>query len=147
MKNNINRIFVFLVLVPLLLSACAPQPVKAENPKPAKVEKIDGSTFKRVTLTEKAAQRLDIQTASVRNELVETTSQRKVVPYAAVMYGLDGSTWVYTNPEPLVFVRQAIVIDHISGDFAVLKEGPDLDTAVVIVGAAELYGAEVGVSK
>jgi hypothetical protein len=54
---------------------------------------------------------------------------------------------VYTNPEPLVFVRHAIVIDYIEGDLAILSEGPDAETAVVTVGAAELYGAETGVSK
>jgi hypothetical protein len=92
-----------------------------------------------VILTEKAAQRLDIQTAPI--------GAGNVIPYAAVLYGLNGETWTYTNPEPLVFVRQSIVIDRIEGDSAFLSEGPDTGTAVVIIGAAELYGAEVGVKK
>lgn len=60
---------------------------------------------------------------------------------------MQGETWAYTNPEPLVFIRQSIIIDFIEGDLAVLSEGPATGTAVVTVGAAELYGAEVGVSK
>jgi hypothetical protein len=72
---------------------------------------------------------------------------RKVVPYAAVLYGVHGETWVYTNPEPLAFVRQPIVIDYVKGDLAILSEGPEAGTEVVTVGAAELFGAETGVSK
>lgn len=72
---------------------------------------------------------------------------RKVVPYAAVLYGVNGETWVYGNPEPLVFVRYPITIDYIVGDRAVLSEGPEAGTAVVTVGAAELFGTETGVSK
>jgi hypothetical protein len=71
----------------------------------------------------------------------------KVVPYAAVLYGVHGETWVYSNPQPLVFVRQPIVIDYIEGDRAYLSEGPQVGTAVVTVGAAELFGTETGVSK
>jgi len=72
---------------------------------------------------------------------------RKVVPYAAVLYGVNGETWVYTNPEPLVFLRSPITIDYIDGDLAVLSEGPAVGTAVVTLGAAELFGTETGVSK
>ena len=84
--------------------------------------------------------------------LVELTlsggeTPRNVVPYAAVLYGVNGETWVYTAPEPLVFVRQPITIDYIEGDLAILSEGPEAGTAVVTVGAAELFGAETGVSK
>jgi hypothetical protein len=71
----------------------------------------------------------------------------KVVPYAAVLYGVHGETWVYSNPEPLVYVRLPIVIDFIEGDLAFLSEGPQVGTAVVTVGAAELFGTETGVSK
>jgi hypothetical protein len=69
----------------------------------------------------------------------------KVVPYAAVIYGVHGETWVYTNPEPLTFVREPIVIDFIEGDLAVLTQGPPAGTDVVTVGGAELYGAEHGI--
>ncbi len=69
----------------------------------------------------------------------------KVVPYAAVMYGVHGETWVYTNPEPLVYIRDLITIDYIEGDLAVLLEGPPVGTEVVTIGGAELFGAENGV--
>ena len=71
----------------------------------------------------------------------------KVVPYAAVLYDARGDTWAYTNPKPLTFVRHSIHIDYIEGDLAVLSDGPPSGTEVVIVGAAELFGAETGIGK
>ena len=82
--------------------------------------------------------------------LVEVTlfgGPRKIVPYSAVIYGLQGDTWAYTNPEPLVFVRHRITIDYIEKDTAVLLDGPPAGTAVVTVGAAELFGVELGVGQ
>jgi len=113
---------------------------------PSVLEPIEGSDIQRVILTEKAAERLDIQTSAVRDEQVNG-SKRKVVPYAAVIYDLEGGTWVYTNPAPLSFVRESITIDFIEGDQVVLMEGPSSGTEVVTVGVAELYGAETGVKK
>lgn len=136
--KHINRLIIVVLVIAGLLSACAPKAEKVEKIEPFQLEVIEGSDFQRVILTEKAAQRLDIQTTPVSGN---------VIPYAAVLYGLHGETWTYTNPEPLVFVREPIVIDHIEGDSAFLSEGPDTGTAVVIIGVAELYGAEVGVKK
>lgn len=146
MNSTVRWILLILVIGSLALSACGPAKTSNEKVAPSTVEKVEGSEFSRVTLTEKAAKRIDIQTAVVQTMTING-SQFKVISYAAVMYGLDGQTWTYTNPEPLVFVRQAIVIDHIEGDLAVISEGPEIGTPVVIVGAPLLYGAEIGVSK
>ena len=146
--KHINRwIIVTLILAGLLLAACGPAsiPVTGEKEAPSKVEPIEGSEFSRVILTEKAAERLDIETAPV--EMREMSSEYLAVPYSAVLYGLNGETWVYTNPEPLVYIRQPIVIDFIDGDWAALLEGPEVGTQVVTVGVPLLYGTEVGVSK
>jgi len=69
---------------------------------------------------------------------------RKVVPHGALLYDAQGKTWVYTNPEPRVFVRHPISVDYIEGDRVVLSDGPASGTAVVTVGAAELFGTEHG---
>lgn len=137
---NMNRLtFFVLILASLLLSACGSQiPVTGEKVAPSKLEPIEGTDLSRVILTEKAAQRIDVQTVSVRGT---------VIPYAAVIYDTEGNTWIYTNPEPLVFVRQSIVVDRIEGDEAFLSQGLDSGTMVVTVGVSELYGAETGVSK
>ena len=72
---------------------------------------------------------------------------QKIVPYSSVLYDVHGNTWVYTNPEPLKFVRHAIKVDFIEGDIAVLTDGPAVGTKVVSTGAPELYGAETGIKK
>lgn len=133
------------LLAALILAACGQTAaVSADKIEPAKVEKIEGSEFNRLTLTEQAAQRLAIQIVPVREEQVDG-AQRKTIPYAAVIYGLQGETWAYISPAPLTFVRAPITIDHIDGDTVILTDGPDAGTEIVTVGVAELYGADTGV--
>lgn len=112
-----------------------------ESEPPSHVEQIEGSELSRVTLSERAAQRLGIETVQVSSEEIDG-APRQVIPYGAVIYDTKGATWAYTSPEPLTFVRHPITIDAIDGDRAVLSEGPADGTAVVSVGAAELYGTE-----
>ena len=114
--------------------------------EPAKVEPIEGSSINRVTLSQKAAERLGIETAAVEDQ--EAGGEpAKVLPYSAVLYDANGDTWTYTNPEPLVFVRHEISIDRVEGELAILSEGPEVGTKVVTVGAAELIGTEFGVDE
>jgi len=141
------------IIAGLVLTMCTNKPgtlVKLSGMstkiEPAEISKIDGSEFNRVVLSEKAAQRLDIQTSAVREEQVNGTP-RLVIPYAAVLYGLHGETWAYTSPKSLTFVRQLITIDRIEGDKVILSDGPAAGTQVATVGVAELYGADTGVGK
>ena len=77
----------------------------------------------------------------------EAGATQKVIPYAAVLYDADGKTWVYANPGPRTFLRAPITVDRIDGDDAFLSDGPPSGTAVVTVGAEELYGTEFGFKK
>jgi hypothetical protein len=139
LMKHINRLsIVLLVFAGLLLSACGPSSETVEKIAPSTLEEIEGTDLSRVILTEKAAERLGIETVSASG-----TS----VPYAAVIYDIEGNTWIYTNPAPLTFVREPIVIDHIDGDMAILAEGLTSEMNVVTVGVSELYGTETGVSK
>lgn len=119
--------------------------------KSATVERVPGTEFSRVILTAKAADRLDIRTAPVREALVTRAGNgagtRKVVPYAALLYDAHTNTWVYTNPEPLVFVRHRVSVAYIEGDMAVLSDGPPSGTKVVTAGAALLFGTEFEVGQ
>jgi hypothetical protein len=276
-KGSIRWIVAMVVIIAALqLASCAPAPAATVKTAPSKIEPIDGSDFKRVILTEKAAERLDIQTVAVRSEpatrvrrvggqvvalptqpaavtaptadtvveaqaadlsrvrvrvnlsqselnqvdrgaparvlpladdeedndgeeagleaepddlggiddaeeaegpggstplyysvanppsgnalvpgqpvfvrvtLTGDGTERKIVPFAALLYGVHGETWVYTNPEPLVFVRAPVTVDYIEDNLAFLSEGPPAGTEVVTVGGSLLYGAETGVSK
>ena len=108
------------------------------------IEKVEGSDLAKLTLSERAVQRLAIETAPVAQRSVGTSTSL-AIPYAAVLYAPDGKTWTYTSPADRVFMRAPIVVDRIDGDTALLKDGPAAGTVVVTVGSAELYGAERGV--
>lgn len=70
------------------------------------------------------------------------TSSGNVIPFSAIIYDINGGTWVYTNPSPNVFVRQRVELQTIIGNDAVLNRGPAAGTRIVTVGAAELFGTE-----
>ena len=110
--------------------------------EPARVEQIEGSDVARVILSERAGQRLDIQTAATTRR---GQGRQLVIPYASLLYDAEGGTWTYTSPEPLVFVRERVTVRRIRGDRVFLSEGPSAGTRVVVVGAAELWGTEFGV--
>jgi hypothetical protein len=137
-----------MIAAGLALMACSrASNEEATGSDVATVEPLQGADVSRVTLTALAAERLDIQTAPIREMRVGGRGTRDVVPYAAVLYDPNGETWAYTNPEPLVFVRQPITVDSIQGSLAVLSSGPPPGTAVVTVGAAELLGTEYEVGE
>jgi hypothetical protein len=148
--QHINRWMVVIVLILAALNVAACAETSAANApskiQPAQVEKIEGTELNRLTLTEKAVQRLNLQTASVSEEQVDG-AQQLAVPYSAVIYDLEGKTWIYISPAPLTYVREPITVDHIEGDTAFLVEGPAAGTEVVTVGVPELYGADTGIGK
>lgn len=254
MQHRKQWIVVLLVIASLQLAACAQKPAMVEKIQPAKLEEIEGTDFKRVILTEKAAERIGLSTTAVREAevtrqrevsgkimtsssdtetgtilvrvplieadlatldrsrpvvvlpfdddsedegteteeleaeevddiededdndngtvlyfsisktgkrplaaeqpvrvrlpLISSIAQHKIIPYQAVIYDVTGGTWVYVKEaDALAFVRQSITIDYIEGDIAYLTDGPPVGAEVVIVGGAELYGTETGVSK
>ena len=120
----------------LLVSGCKQDKIE-EKYHPAKLEESGEKGIMRVILEPKAAERIGLQTAQVAEQ-----NGRKVVPYGAIMYDTKGDTWTFTNPQPLVFVRHKVVVEHIEGDQVVLSDGPAAGTAIVTVGATELMGAE-----
>jgi hypothetical protein len=129
-------------LVILLLSACAGQ-VSDEQvlEDPATVEQVEGRKVARITLTERATERLDIRTATVESRGTKGT----VVPTDTTIVDPQGAFWVYTNPEPFVYVRHKIKIADEVRDQTFLSAGPPAGTLVVTVGVAELYGVEHGI--
>jgi hypothetical protein len=130
----------FVALLPL--SACSGHDSHdGHKAHPAHVEHIDGSELSRVTLTEKAIERIDLQTTTLLEEQTNGSKQG-VVPYSSIIYDPHGHTWIYTSPEPRTFVRAQVEIDRIEGDRVILKDGPPVGTVVASVGVAELYGTE-----
>ena len=86
-------------------------------------------------------ERIGVQTA----EIIEENSSpiKKIVPYAALLYGTEGQTWIYTCPQPRVFVRSFVEVDRIEGNKVYLNNGPPVGTKIATVGVAEIYGDEM----
>ncbi len=128
--------------VVLLMSACSGSTPTVEFIDPASVEDVADGVLPRITLTERAVERLAITT-----DVVQTTDDGFVVPSAAVLITTDGSYWVYTNPEPLVYLRSEIRPVTEADQQAFFSEGPPAGTPVVVAGVPELYGTETGIGK
>ncbi len=143
MQHCNRSLMVPLVAAGLVLAACHQNSAPTAKIKPATVEHVEGQEVSRITLTQRAAERLDIKTVTVLTpQLTRSGARRPVVPYAAVLYDAKGVTWVYTSPANLVYVRHRITVDYIEGDQAVLTDGPPVGTQVVTQGGQELFGAE-----
>jgi hypothetical protein len=122
----------------------------ASGTAPATVERIEGSDRSRLTLVAGAAERLGLETTPVRTAdpaLASGARFATTVPYSALLYDAAGKTYVYTSREPLIFVREPVTVELVDSDLVVLSAGPTPGTAVVSVGAAELYGLESGIGE
>ena len=120
-----------------------------EDPPPATVKSIPGSAVKQLNLTQQAVHRLGIRTVAVRTAQATLDGRQgtyRVIPYSAVVYDNDGSTWAFVNTAPRTYVRQRIAVGAIQGSTAVLTAGPASGAAVVTVGAPELLGTEYNIS-
>ena len=131
-----------LVVAAVAVTACGGSSGDSGGGEPATVTPIKGTDLNQVTLSAEAAKRLGIETAAVQQDGARTT-----VPYGAVVYNANGSTFTYTSPKPRVYVRAPITVVRIAGGEAVLSKGPAVGTAVVTVGSQELYGSEYEVEE
>jgi hypothetical protein len=137
-----RRWFVITPLIAVLLLPACREVASEESGvnEPYTLEPVKGTEFTRVILTADGAERIGLETA-----VVEAVGGAKTVPESGVWIDVNGDEWVYTSPEPLVFVRAAISIDRYERDRAVLSDGPAIGTTVVSVGVAELIGSEFGI--
>jgi hypothetical protein len=129
----------------LALAACSTAP-SPELASPAQVVPVAGSSIPRLELTHGAVQRLGIQTRPVAAVVPRAAGATKVIPYAAVVYDTDGSSWTYVEIAPDTYVRQPITVTVIRGDVALMSAGPTVGAQVVTVGSAELLGTEYNIS-
>jgi len=118
---------------------------------PAQVVPVN-NTINRVTLTPEAATKLGVRTAAASAAVMPASTDATVtapeitVPAGAVIYDKDGKTWVYIVDGARSFEREAVTVERVDGDTAVLTSCPKPGVKVVTVGAQELLGAELGVA-
>lgn len=128
----------------------------AGDPSPATLKPVAGSRVLQVQLTPAAVHRLGIQTQPVRpagaarpghaGVPAARAGAGTVIPYSAVVYDTDGSTWTFVNTSGRAYVRDRITVTAIEGPSALLSSGPAVGARVVTVGAPELLGAEYDIS-
>jgi RND family efflux transporter MFP subunit len=75
------------------------------------------------------------------------SEQGLVVPTAAIVYDLNGGTWLYEAVGKNVFTRRRVDIKSQIGDKTLLARGIEAGKHVVTAGAAELFGTEFGAGK
>jgi RND family efflux transporter MFP subunit len=73
-----------------------------------------------------------------------SSEESLVVPLSAVVYDVEGGTWVYGVVKPHVYSRMRVEVRHVASGLAVLARGPAPGSQVVTAGAAELFGTEFG---
>ena len=127
-----------------ILAGCAT--ATPEETSPAVIKPVAGSQIPQLQLTERAVQRLGIVTQPVRPTGAAAQPAHEVIPYSAVVYDHDGSTWTYVNTAARTYERKPITVTDIEGQVALLSAGPAAGTPVVTVGAAELLGTEYNIS-
>jgi hypothetical protein len=131
-----------LLALSLLAAGCGGSGGEEEGQPPAATEQVKGSDAVRVVMTPEAAKRIGVKLTAVTSDPAD--GGRAVIPYGAVLYDPDGTTWTYTSPKPNVFQREDIEIAHIAGNSAFLAKGPPVGAEVVTVGATEIWGVEYG---
>ena len=75
---------------------------------------------------------------------LKSTEKGLIVPEAAVLFDIHGSTWVYEDLGGNSYVRRRIDIARHAGDRVVVSRGIREGAKVVTAGAAELFGTEFG---
>lgn len=70
-----------------------------------------------------------------------------MIPFAAILYDVQGGSWVYVNESEHVYRRQRVELIETRANSAYLARGLTRGDRVVTAGAAELFGTEFGAGK
>lgn len=138
MKATRWQALAIAALMPLTAAACSKvETSESSYEDPSTLTEVEGSDRMQVKFTEKAVERIGIET-----QVLADGPDGKVVPYSAVLYDPDGTTWVFTQVGPGTFLRVPVTVVDIRGQEVILSDGPAAGTEVVSVGSTELFGAE-----
>ena len=139
--------FAALALITLGASGCSQAGASNEsNSETAvKVESAGEDQPARITVSERAEERLGLRTEPIR-AVSGQPGVTEMISYSAVVYDSNGKPWAFSAPSPRTYVRVPIDISSITGKTVQLKSGPPVGTQAIVVGAPELVGAEAGIS-
>ncbi|MDX1980841.1 MAG: HlyD family efflux transporter periplasmic adaptor subunit [Bryobacteraceae bacterium] len=79
--------------------------------------------------------------------LSSTSNTLRTVPYSAVVYDIQGGSWLYEQAANHRYVRRRVQIHHQMSGVAYLASGPAPGTPILVEGVAELWGVEFGAGK
>lgn len=79
--------------------------------------------------------------------LLKASEENRVIPWSAILYDINGGSWVYVKVSSHVYSRRRVEVSHIVDDLVVLTRGVNAGDEVVTAGAVELFGTEFGVGK
>lgn len=139
--------FAASLLCALALTACLNKPAANHETHhaeaPSKTEKImvDGAEVTQLTLTEKARERLGIASQLPR----PLDASHFELATSSLLYDSKGSGWVYVETQANSFIRISVEVIDARGATLTAKSRLNPALPVVVTGAAELYGAELGV--
>ena len=85
-----------------------------------------------------------MQRVSVTLNTHGKSSSALTLPWSAVVFDIYGGSWVYTQQSNHAYERKRVFLDHVSGNQAIISEGPPDGSKIVVNGALELFGVETG---
>lgn len=77
----------------------------------------------------------------------EGQEPRLAVPWSSVVRDAEGGAWVFVRLAPHQYRRQRVEVQRREGEQLVLSRGPVAGTPVVVAGAVELWGYELGADR
>lgn len=145
MSTRTRQLAAALLVAAAGLTGCAraDAPATTSDDPPVVLSSVAHSSLKQVSVSERAAQRLGIRTAPVRQA---ARPDRTEVPYSAIVYAEDGSAWTYVTRKRLTYLRHAVTVADVRDGTALLSRGPAVREQVVTTGTQELLGAEYEIS-
>lgn len=139
--RRLERPTIVLVILVLAssLASCTKSESEIEPASQVVLEPIEGNPGHHlVTLTQHGADQIGIRT-----EPVKGSAKLSELPYAALLYGADGTTFVYTSPKALTFHYEEITLEKIVGEKIYFTKGPKVGTQVVTRGVPQVHGADI----
>lgn len=111
---------------------------------PPTADPLTSSTHLYYTIQSDQSALRPMQRVSVTLNTQSKSIKALMIPWSAVVFDINGGSWVYTQQSKNLYARKRVFLDHVSGNQAIISEGPDEGSEVVVNGALELFGVETG---